>query len=307
MTTMKKTEMEAISGWYPLIQQLRLTLKASGRSPRTLEAYELAVRALLAYLRKMGLTIGPGQVTAEHIRMFLASLMERAAPATINQRYRSLHRFFALMVDEGERTDNPMTRIPTPKVPQRIIRALGLGEVRAMLKACDTKTFTGCRDHAAILCLVDTGLQASEFLSMRAPQGTPEVVVVIGKGSKERAVRLGERAQLAVMRYQRMRQKLGVGTSHEALWVNRSGQPMTRSGLRRTLRKIGEAVGVTGVHTHLMRHTFAMLALDAQSPAEAVRVLMGHTSDRMLQRYTRTRNIERALAAHRRFSPGDMV
>jgi integrase len=104
-----------------------------------------------------------------------------------------------------------------------------------------------------------------------------------------------------------MRQKLGIGLQQEALWVNRWGNPLTRSGLVRALKAVGEAAGLPGIYTHLMRHTFATLALDAQAPAEAVRVLMGHSSDTMLRRYTRTRDVERALTAHRRFSPGDRL
>ncbi len=261
----------------------------------------------MAFLRKKGLRISPADVSTEHIRMFLNSILERSAPATISQRYRSLKRFFSWLVEEGERPDNPVARIPAPKVPQRNIRALDLGEVRAMLKACDTRTFVGSRDYAMILSLIDTGLRASEFLSMRTSEDNPEIVAVIGKGNKERVVRLGEKAQLALMRYQRMRQKLGVGARHDALWINSFGRPLTRSGLLRTLKRTGEAAGLAGVYTHLMRHTFATLALDAQAPAEAVRVLMGHTSDSMLRRYTSTRDVERALMAHRRFSPGDKV
>jgi site-specific recombinase XerD len=302
-----KIEVEPLAGWYPLTQQFKLTLKVSGRSPRTTEAYDLAIRELLHYLLKMGLRIGPDDVTAEHLRLFFASLMDHCAPATINQRYRSLNRFFGWIVEEGERTDNPLARIPVPKVPQRNVRALSLDEVRALLKVPDRKTFLGARDHAIILCLVDTGLRAGEFLSMRTSETNPEVIVVIGKGNKERSVRLGEKSQLAVMRYQRMRQKFGIGPGQSLLWVNRWGHPLTRSGLLRVLRSTGRAAGLSGVYTHLMRHTFATLALDGQAPAEAVRVLMGHTSDTMLRRYTRTRDIERALAAHRRFSPGDML
>ncbi len=293
--------------WSTLIQQFRLTLKVSGRSPRTLEAYELAIKALLSCLDDVGLRIDPTDVTSEHIRMFLASLLDRAAPATVNQRYRSLHRFFAWLVTEGERQDNPVSRIPVPKVPERRIPALSLDDVRSMLKACSTRTFIGSRDYAMVISLVDSGLRATEFLSMRIPAETPEIVAVVGKGNKERVVRLGEKAQLAVLRYQRTRQKLGIGAGENALWVSRRGPPLTRSGLLRALKAVGEAAGVDGVYTHLMRHTFATLALDAEAPTEAVRVLMGHTSDDMLRRYTSTRDAERALASHRRFSPGDAL
>ncbi len=239
----------------------------------------------MAFPHKKGLRIAPGDVSAEHIRMFLNSIVDGSAPATTSQRYRSLKRFFSWLVEEGERTDNPVARIPAPKVPERNIRALALDEVRAMLKVCDTRTFVGSRDYAMILALVDTGLRASEFLSMRASEESPEVVAVIGKGNNERVVRLGEKAQLALMRYQRMRQKLGIGARRDALWINSFGRPLTRSGLLRTLKRTGEAAGLAGVYTHLMRHTFATLALDAQAPAEAVRVLMGHTSDSIIRLY----------------------
>ena len=62
-----KIDSEPLADWYPLTRQFKLTLKVSGRSPRTTEAYDLAIRALLSYLLKMGLRIGPPDVTAEHL------------------------------------------------------------------------------------------------------------------------------------------------------------------------------------------------------------------------------------------------
>jgi integrase/recombinase XerD len=179
-----KIETEPLADWYPLTQQFKLTLKVSGRSPRTAEAYDFAIRELLHYLVKVGLRIGPSDVTAEHLRMFFSSLMDHCAPATINQRYRSLNRFFGWVVEEGERPDNPVARIPVPKVPQRTVRALSLDQVRSMLKVPDRKTFLGARDYAMILCLVDTGLRASEFLSMRTSEENHELIVVIGRGTR---------------------------------------------------------------------------------------------------------------------------
>jgi site-specific recombinase XerD len=296
------TDRPQLLPWDHLWAEFEAELQATGRSERTAEAYRLAVRQLRDFLARMGLPDDPSVVTAEHVRHFLAEVARHQKPATVNQRYRSLHRFFGWLLEEGEIKENPLARIPVPKVPQRVIPALRPEDVRRILSACDLKDPLGVRDYAIVLVLLDTGLRASELLSMRPdPSGRYEHVRVFGKGSKERLVRLGIRARQAVLRYVRIWRITG-----GRLWLDRRRRPLTRSGLYRLFERLKKATGIP-VHPHLMRHTFATLMLEAEAPPDAVRALGGWETDDMLRRYTRSREIERALEVHRRFSPGDRV
>ncbi len=156
----------------------------------------LASDQLRAFLAEMGLPgDDPTVVTAEHIRHFLQEYKlgdKKPAPATVAQRYRSLRRFFGWLVIQGERPDNPVKAIPSPRIPNRIIPALTVEDVQTLLRSCDIKVKMGVRDHTIIMVLFDTGLRASEFLSMQIdPSSRYDYVRVIGKGNKERVVRRG--------------------------------------------------------------------------------------------------------------------
>jgi MoxR-like ATPase len=151
-----KIEIEPLADWYPLTQQFKLTLKVSGRSPRTTEAYDLAIRALLSYLLKVGLRIGPADVTAEHLRMFFASLMDHCAPATINFSVLTdlgklrAHRGSASPDEEPEPAKTPVAAGPSP-----VFRGWQLGELIESLDASMNCLLIGPTGTGKSLCVFE--------------------------------------------------------------------------------------------------------------------------------------------------------
>jgi integrase/recombinase XerC len=289
--------------WRWLWQEFELHLRAGNRSKNTVGTYKVAFDKLIRFLEAEGFEGDATNIRAPMLRRFLAQIGEESSPATANHHYRALRRFFGWLKDDAEeRDDNPMEKVEPPKIPERIIPALRMEQIQSVLRACDTTTPIGRRDYAIITVLLDTGLRASEFLTMQIdPEGAYEHVTVMGKGSKERTVRLGMNAKAAVLRYIRTWR-----LPRPYLWVNHARRPLTRSGLLQIFERLRER---TGIHLfpHLRRHTFATLMLEAKAPQEVVRTLLGHETDVMLRRYTRSREIERALEAHRQFSPADRL
>lgn len=291
--------------WERELEGFRLTLEVGQRSERTIEIYEEAVRQLHAFLvETMELDIAPEDVSGEHVLHYLRWVQSTRAPATTNQRYRSLNRFFGYLVKEDVRTDNPMAKIDTPQVPEKIIPTLSIEQIRRIISAC-SKDFTGLRDVALIRTLLDSGLRVSEALTMTTDMDFRlGIITVVGKGNKERKVRIGERSRQAIHRYLRARDKAGY--SDPSLWLNWHGHRLTRHGVLQSLKEAGNRVGIK-LWPHLLRHCFATMALEQAAPRDDVQTLLGHASPAMTMRYARSRQVERALAAHQNFSPGDQV
>lgn len=193
------------------------------------------------------------------------------------------------------------------KLEQQIVQPFSVEQVKRLLAAADARTPTGRRNHALMLFLLDTGVRASECVSVHLDdvdweQGRVRVLhvrVLHGKGQKQRWVGLGEEAQTALRRYLADR-----GDTRGPLFLSiRSGDGLKPLALNIILRRIGERAGVTKVHPHRFRHTFATWAIRSHAREIDVQSLLGHTSLTMVQRYARTYSSEEAVAAHGNFSP----
>ena len=129
-------------------------------------------------------------------------------------------------------------------------------------------------------------------------------VRVIGKGDKERTIRLSPAVMRAINTYLRMRERNGVVS--DWLWLGTHGRALSKSSITNMHNHLQKALGFS-IHPHRWRHTFAQTCLDAGMDRESVRVLMGHEDLKTLQRYTRATDTRRALEAHRRFSPAEQL
>jgi len=164
----------------------------------------------------------------------------------------------------------------------------------------------GARDRALILTLLDTGLRAGELVGLRLEDldfESQRIQVRHGKGNKQRAVRIGERASEAVQHYLEQFRGFGLGP----LFLTCRGQPLCRSAMRTIFQRLGKEASVPKVHPHRFRHTFATWAIEQQAREIDVQFLLGHSTPAMLRRYTATYDAEKAAQAHALFSPADRL
>jgi integrase/recombinase XerC len=276
-----------------------LMLKAEGKSPMTVRRYELSVRQYQEFAREIGF---PTQVTREHVTHFLSVRGDAHAPNTARNDYMALVRFFRYLREEGEITTHPLEHVKPPKVPEKSPNPYRPEEIKAMLAACTGKSFDDLRNTAIIYTLLDTGLRASEFCSLTTSdvELDAERIKVCGKGRRERYVRIGIRAQRAIDRYCRMRKE-----SRPELWLNRRGDPLTSSGLLQAIERICGRGGIRNPGVHRFRHTAATYMKESGIGEQDLMALMGWQSYSMAARYTRSGERERALRAHRLYSPAD--
>jgi integrase/recombinase XerD len=235
------------------------------------------------------------------------------SPRSISRALSALRGFYAFAVAAGDRADDPTRNLTPPKLWRSLPKVLSQEEVEALIAAPDPARPRGLRDRAMIELLYATGLRVSELVGLELPQlrgagaGGAQAIdflVAFGKGSKERVVPVGEEAAAWVLRYLReARPLLAAGERHLAVFVNRSGQAMSRQGFWKILRGYALAAGLRSAPSpHVLRHSFATHLLEHGADLRAVQMMLGHADVSTTQIYTHIHQ-QRLRSLYDRFHP----
>lgn len=203
----------------------------------------------------------------------------------------SLRAFFAHRVRRGDRKDDPTALLDPPKLPRSLPKALAESQIEALLAAPDVESPLGLRDRAMLELMYACGLRVSELVNLPATavnlrQG---VLRVMGKGSKERLVPLGEEAQHWLERYlAQSRPVLAGKRSVAGLFVGGSGEPPSRQQFWQLVKRYAGGAGIDPVKVspHGLRHSFATHLLNHGADLRALQMLLGHSSLSTTQIYT---------------------
>lgn len=277
--------------------------EVEGKANTTIRGY----RESLSRVQEVGAELGfPSELegyTVQHVYQFLGVLRERGASRAYQHRlHREVKAFFSWCKRHDLVTENVFARVPLVKLEQQIVQPFSPDDIRRLLGAIDRTTKMGRRDYALVLFLLDTGVRASECVSVQLDDVDWErgrVRVLHGKGQKQRWVGLGEQAREALREYLPVRGD-GPGPLFFSMRLKRG---MHSHALNVLFSRLGVRAGVAHVYPHRFRHTFATWAIRSQAREIDVQSLLGHSSLTMVQRYARTYSSEQAVLAHESFSP----
>ena len=243
--------------------------------------------------------------SAADVQAVLAQLLDlQRKPSSLARMRVSLRRFFAWMVEEELRADNPAALLEAVRHEKPLPRGLSEAEVERLLAAPDTASPEGLRDAAMLELLYACGLRVSELvgLPLAAVFLQEAVLRVRGKGDKERLVPMGEQAAEMVARYCReARPVLLNGRVSDVLFISARGGAMNRRTFWQCIHDYAIQVGIrTAVSPHTLRHAFATHLVNHGADLRVVQMLLGHSNLSTTQIYTHVAEarLAKVFAAH---------
>ena len=277
-----------------------------GSASLTQEAYARDIARFVTYAR-LAQAERPAAVSARTLREFVFHLKDLGlAPASIRRSVSALRTYFRFLLDEGHVTNDPSERLETPAAWRTLPPVLSVAEIERLLAAPSLDDRLAFRDRAMLELAYGAGLRVSEWigLGVHDVRFDEQLLRVFGKGSKERLVPIGRAAIGATALYLReLRPQLDRGATEGRLLLNARGEPLTRMGAWKILRKHVDAAGITThVTPHTLRHSFATHLLEGGADLRAVQDMLGHASITTTQIYTHV-DREYLRGVHRQYHP----
>ena len=273
--------------------------QAKNLSPRTLRSYRDELAAWRDWLETEQVA-SVEAISPDHIRRWLIALSAYRNGGGMHASFRVIRAFLNWSWREYDiESPNPIDKVDAPKRGDQLLEPLPIEDLRALLRTCETRTFTDLRDRALLMALLDTGARASEFLALNVGDvslGDGSIAIRHGKGNKGRYVFLSDKSRLALLRYLRERPPY---SDLSPLWATWEGARLSMGGLRGILRRRAERAGCATPGPHAFRRAFALLSLRQGIDVISLQRLMGHSDQSVLQRYLKQDKLDLQIA-HRR-------
>lgn len=258
-----------------------------GLSPNTVQAYGADLRQIVAVLRLQAVSL---EEAGEADLLAYLAVSARQSGRSTARRLSSLRRFFAYLVRERIRSDDPTLRLKNPRISRHLPKSLSERDVEALLNAPGNKTALAVRDGVMLEVLYATGLRVSELVALTRSQVglVAGVIRVIGKGDKERLVPLGDVARDQLEIYLgAARAEILKGKVCESLFPTSRGGAMTRQAFWWLIKKHARKAGINAdLSPHTLRHAFATHLLNHGADLRVVQLLLGHADISTTQIYT---------------------
>jgi integrase/recombinase XerD len=289
------------TSWEELIDRhLSRQAVERGLSPHSMEAYARDLRDFADWATAKHLA--PARFDSTALTSYLERLAEREFEVATQRRHLASVRGLArTMVDEKVIERDPAPAVKLRPHPRKLPRTLGRADIAQLIESIDASTPRGKRDRAMLELGYGCGLRVSELVNLELHQVSLEagVIVVIGKGSKERMVPLGGAAKRALRTYLAVRNRVPAGADKDsngkppkpirstAVFITRLGRPMTRQAFFKALKEWAARDPRLGwISPHTLRHCFATHLVEGGADLRSVQEMLGHSDISTTQIYT---------------------
>ena len=283
----------------------QLYARIEGRSSKTIQVYDVAFRDVLSFLGDPELT----RVSSHDFRRWIAAKLEAGySKVTINIRLRALRAFFNWLVREGYLAESPLAGVRQLRTPRQYPYVLSEAQVAALLRVIKRDSWTGKRNFAMILTMLDAFLRLSELIHLELGDVNLQarsIRIRQGKGEKERLVFMGRRLTRAMHDWLNVR---GHVIGSDFVFVSRSGERLDSRNVQRILARYAARAKLTDarVSPHTLRHTGATLYIRYGGDPFSLQKLLGHSSITTTQIYVHMAGTA-LREAHAKASPVDRL
>jgi len=271
-----------------------------GLAKNILASYRRDLGQLAAFLKNTPLD------KAEEAQLFAFFAARRGCASSAARMLSTLKRFYGWCLRERHIRSDPTLKLDPPKRAPRFPKTLSEADVEALLAAPDVNTPLGMRDRTMFEVLYAAGLRVSELVNLKVFEANLDagVLRILGKGSKERLVPLGEEAVDWVRRYLKdVRMEILKRKTSDYLFVTERGTGMTRQAFWQNIKRHGQrAIPGKPLSPHVLRHAFATHLINHGADLRVVQMLLGHADISTTQIYTHVAR-ERMKALHAKHHP----
>ena len=312
-----------ILGFDGLVTAYEISNQAEGKSPRTIAWYTEMLMSFSGYSKG---ELHCDDLTAfniDAIRNYIIYLRSKPkfqghpytpqqnkllSPRTVQCHVRALKAFASWLYAEGYTDQNILANLKLPKAASKIMEPLTPQEIKKIVSSINGQSYSGERNHAILVTLLDSGLRASEAAGITLDNLNLKdgYIKVIGKGDKERIVPIGKFVQMELLHYIEKVRPQPYGSDCDKLFLSRGGKPITVNTVKLVFSRLAKSSGVNRLHAHLCRHTFAINYLLNGGDIFSLREILGHTTLEMVNHYLHFTSSQ-ITAQHRKYSPMDKL
>ena len=296
-----------------LIEGFLLSCKVENKSPAIISFYKNILDKFQWFLGKFSIDT----IDATTIRQFLVYLKDTpnrwdskntranrpVSAITVRSYYSGLSALFTWSMEEELIETNPMANVKKPQLPHKTVKGLEPDIIHELLNSITDKSLQSLRNKAILYMFLDTGLRLSELTNLTISDISMDksIIKTVGKGNKERYVRIGVKTQKALWNYLAHRP---VDVEH--VWLGRNNEPFTIDGVAQMIRNLGKSHGIR-LSPHKLRHSFAISFLRNGANPFELQIALGHTTLEMTRRSTQALGFEDVFKRHVLASPVDRL
>jgi len=250
-------------------------------SANTASAYCVDTRHMIDYINGQGIPLT--QISEDTLHNLLSTLHDIGlSPRSQARMITGMRAFFRFLIMEDYVINDPSRLIDLPRLSRELPDVLTIQEIDAMIAAIPPEKDESLRNHAIIETLYGSGLRVSELVAARISRLNlrEEVLIVEGKGNKQRMVPLSPAAISLIKEYLPTRERLNIKPAgQDVIFLNRRGAPLSRVMVFYIIRDLAAMAGITKtVSPHTLRHSFATHLLEGGANLRAIQEMLGHES-----------------------------
>ena len=289
--------------WENLMKDYLIYLKIErGLSENSIKSYSYDIQYLVSFINKQNIKLDLKECNKQFMQEFIYKISKKINSRSQARLISSLKSFFNYLVFEGYSKTSPMELIESPKIVTKLPEVLSIEEIKLLIKNSELNKVHGIRNSAILETLYGSGLRVSELINLKLSDihFDDKLLLIQGKGNKQRLVPLGSICELKIHNYIksiRILKKIK-GNSSDIVFLNRNGKRLTRATIFNIVKEAQRKSNIKKtVSPHTFRHSFATHLMENGADLRSIQIMMGHENITTTEVYTHldTKHLSKTL------------